>query len=135
MTSTEPATRVGRLIHEAQPNPLDTDKQKLTIHLTQRTHQTLRALANWRGVTKTALADELLAAAIYDALDALQDRVFLEPSPNVEVGGKPLTGPYTARDFVKDKAEEFCRGYLDGVDYERFGAPGSTGVRGEGVAP
>jgi hypothetical protein len=118
-------------MQEAPRGPLDVDQQKITCHVTQRTHQTLRALASFRGVTKTALANELLVAAIHDAVDALEGRVVLHPAEGTKVGGEPLDKPLTERDYVLRIAGDFCQEYKDQSDYERFGAPGATGVPGE----
>jgi hypothetical protein len=87
---------VGRLLETPPPDY----EHVQTVKIGERQHQMLRALAEFTGRSKTALAGELLAAAIEDALDSLPVEV---------IGGGAITSvttgePATIQAFVRARA-------------------------------
>jgi hypothetical protein len=81
-----------------------------SVRIPERTHQRLRAMAEWMGVPKTTLLAELVIAAIDQALEALPDErwEFMDhviPNPDFEaLTGHPV--PETVRQYVRYRADE-----------------------------
>jgi hypothetical protein len=88
---------VSRLLETA---PADYEHIQ-TVKIGERQHQMLRALAEFTGRSKTAIAGELLGAAIEDALDSLPTEL-LEGAIGVKTGEA-----MTLQAMVRGRAESF----------------------------
>lgn len=108
-TDNRPANRlrtlVGRLLEGGVPEL----EHIQTVRIPQSVHHQLRALSEVTGHSKSALAGELLTAAIQDAIEALPDEPFLDGGATHPETGEPLS----FRDMVRRRGEVLYREFLD----------------------
>ncbi len=102
-------TRVNNLLRRLREEPAPDAIHTQTVKITERSHQKLRAMSELYGRHKTGLANELLMAAIDDAIEMLRS----EPTPMSIERVAGVQEPVSLGEYIEHRAEELYREYLD----------------------